>query len=859
MSIADVPTASAFCVDAKPETWIRRMRALPMCAHRWQFHIYWKGKVDIKSELETPIEREQENGINPVTHASGCFQMERYHNGKFLICIINDHHSINAKRWLKLLSPHFETIVLDIDGDHIETDFMQFTDTCYGGLWNEMKELTDGKGYQWVGVIASDVEIDDYNALKLIRKLEWLSTTTNIGQYQPSMDESSTSKYKHHQQDARLQSVDLVGGAISFMHYDMFSLIPRIDQTVNRHGIYIDNVLSAICICNDMHNIVDNEVSVHYSESSNYSRTDRQNAATWANNLKKNILGMEKISIDNHELGFIEQNDPLITYSRENNTNDYNKTIKHICEEIGVHRMCYKMDNIEKTNKLHPIYVTFTSWKKRIGYLSEYWENLKRQTVQPDKYILWLSSDELSETDIPEELLNDEMLEIHWVDRNVKSFKKFLTIQQCPEAYNVIVDDDRLYDKDMVKRLMEESEKFGNRTIIAYYCDECNSKGQPWGGLIGEDSTGIKWINDSCVLYPPYTFPRDAFDYYGRIMLSKPLVSDECFIMPFIIRYGLEIHSIASTIDDLDMVAPAMPYQLDTAMFAQFMTDGRTSTNKKNQLIWDICQELPHEFYDAYKNTFPNFGSDVNRDFIIISMTTWNKRIQNIPHIIDDIMANTMLPNKIVINLCIDDFPRLNDDIGDELVRKIEEHQGFIEINWLKNNTKVWKKVIPTWVKYPNALTISIDDDFKYPSIFIKTLYDEYTKNRKFYPVSGNHVRFFNMRCHCGCCSLSGMRFMGDVIDILNPDIMEAGSDDIFYSFCAQKNGNEYAQSPIQFFTNMQSYNAVNPYSDGNHIDLKANNDKCVASYDEYLKRKEYAEFVKKDDVLVCIFNYRLD
>ena len=72
-----------------------------------------------------------------------------------------------------------------------------------------------------------------------------------------------------------------------------------------------------------------------------------------------------------------------------------------------------------------------------------------------------------------------------------------------------------------------------------FCADICNSKGEPWGES-QKDITGTLWVNDSCILYPPNIFPQEAFEYSYNIMSTKQLVSDECFLMPFIINKNIK-------------------------------------------------------------------------------------------------------------------------------------------------------------------------------------------------------------------------------------------------------------------------------------------------------------------------------
>ena len=78
---------------------------------------------------------------------------------------------------------------------------------------------------------------------------------------------------------------------------------------------------------------------------------------------------------------------------------------------------------------------------------------------------------------------------------------------------------------------------------------------------------------------------------------------------------------------------------------------------------------------------------------IIVSLTTWSKRIGNIPVVLDTIFNQTVQPDLVVLNLAHDEI------IPEDVKHYINSHN--IEINRVKD-TKVYKKLIPTLKKYPN-------------------------------------------------------------------------------------------------------------------------------------------------------------
>lgn len=118
---------------------------------------------------------------------------------------------------------------------------------------------------------------------------------------------------------------------------------------------------------------------------------------------------------------------------------------------------------------------------------------------------------------------------------------------------------------------------------------------------------------------------------------------------------------------------------------------------------------------------------------IIISLTTYSRRFNNIPAVLDSIYGQTLLPDKVVLNLAIDET------IPETVQSYISDHH--IEVNRVPD-TKVYKKLIPTLRKYPNDCIITIDDDFLYPENMIEdfmNIHEKYPHN----PISGNRIVFF--------------------------------------------------------------------------------------------------------------------
>ena len=180
------------------------------------------------------------------------------------------------------------------------------------------------------------------------------------------------------------------------------------------------------------------------------------------------------------------------------------------------------------------------------------------------------------------------------------------------------------------------------------------------------------------------------------------------------------------------------------------------------------------------------------KEKIIITMTSWSKRLTNIPCVLDTIFNQTIKPDNIVINLSSEEFPNKENDIPNNVLEYIKNHNNII-INWVGKNIKSWKKTIPTFNLFPNDVIITIDDDKLYPSNFIEFLWNkhlEYPNN----PITIDAWKWPNgFWQHCGQASLEKKDFYDNDIDKwLLTEITNFADEDSFMTFMAVKHGNPF-------------------------------------------------------------------
>ena len=142
------------------------------------------------------------------------------------------------------------------------------------------------------------------------------------------------------------------------------------------------------------------------------------------------------------------------------------------------------------------------------------------------------------------------------------------------------------------------------------------------------------------------------------------------------------------------------------------------------------------------------------------------------------LFANTIRPDRLVLNLSKDEFPNKEKDLPQELVDYVKKDRNF-EIYWVDGNTKPYKKTIPTLRRFPSDVIISVDDDINYPKNFIQILWNYYVMYGKQCPITAGGYQWKNDTfSHYGGFSLIKKEFFGDYLDDLYENLVLPSIDD---------------------------------------------------------------------------------
>tara|TARA_R100000306_G_C4382659_1_gene147271 strand:- start:74815 stop:75705 length:891 start_codon:yes stop_codon:yes gene_type:complete len=113
----------------------------------------------------------------------------------------------------------------------------------------------------------------------------------------------------------------------------------------------------------------------------------------------------------------------------------------------------------------------------------------------------------------------------------------------------------------------------------------------------------------------------------------------------------------------------------------------------------------------------PGVGNDKPHD-IVVSLTTFDKRIGNVYLAIESLMQQSLRPDRIV--LCVSEADVTESDLPEIL--RLQQLRG-LEILFCERDLGPYKKFFHTFQKYPDSLIITADDDLMYPFDFVDMLY----------------------------------------------------------------------------------------------------------------------------------------
>lgn len=110
---------------------------------------------------------------------------------------------------------------------------------------------------------------------------------------------------------------------------------------------------------------------------------------------------------------------------------------------------------------------------------------------------------------------------------------------------------------------------------------------------------------------------------------------------------------------------------------------------------------------------------------LVVSLTSYGKRINTVFQAIESIFLQSLKPNRVILYLGENEFAL--DNLPLSLKKQMERG---LEVRFVKD-IRAYTKLVPALREFPDAVIITVDDDYMYPFDMIEGLMSAYQENSK--------------------------------------------------------------------------------------------------------------------------------
>lgn len=178
---------------------------------------------------------------------------------------------------------------------------------------------------------------------------------------------------------------------------------------------------------------------------------------------------------------------------------------------------------VNRKKRAVSIIVSLTSIPERLSCVQYPIRCMLGQTVKPDKIVLYLDKDRLSDDILPEELraLKNNGVEIVYVEDLGPHTKYFYALQTYKDSYIITIDDDQIYNRDLIKNLLKAERAHKGavcaRRVMKMNLTQCGipypyRSFRPIVDKAEYSGKNIMALGVGGILYPPHCLDHAEYD-----------------------------------------------------------------------------------------------------------------------------------------------------------------------------------------------------------------------------------------------------------------------------------------------------------------------------------------------------------
>lgn len=209
----------------------------------------------------------------------------------------------------------------------------------------------------------------------------------------------------------------------------------------------------------------------------------------------------------------------------------------------------FAIEKYDYSNQLPEIVVSLTSFPKRFDKIELCLKSISLQSLKPNRILIWLGND-TSYEEYNKYLKKYEKYGFEFFidnENNYMSHKKYLyAFEKFKEAIIITLDDDLIYERNLIKSLVKKYEKYNN-CIIARRVHKINFKDNiienymKWNHecfLIKKPSNYLFATTGAGTLFPPSILPKEILDF--EKIKKYALTADDAWINLMAIKYNIK-------------------------------------------------------------------------------------------------------------------------------------------------------------------------------------------------------------------------------------------------------------------------------------------------------------------------------